>query len=279
MSQATTIEWTNSTWNPTRGCSRVSEGCRHCYAERMAARFSKPGQPFDGIAHMTSQGPRWTGKVVLAENHLKLPLGWRKPRRVFVNSMSDLFHERLDWADIDKVFAVMAMTPRHQFQVLTKRPDVMRAYTTDPMTPYRINRAALEIGSEHLVYEFPAPNIWLGTSVEDQQTADTRIPALLNVPAAVRFLSLEPLIGPVDISAWAELPDSIHWAIVGAESGPGARPCKESWIRSLRDQCVANGVAFFLKQLVRRKRVIGTPKLDGRRWTQFPKKLVRAAVS
>jgi protein gp37 len=244
----TSIEWTDCTWNPVRGCSRVSEGCRNCYAERRAARFSAAPlfgisgrkAPFEGFAEMTPSGPRWTGRVELIASKLDEPLRWRKPRRVFVNSMSDLFHEALDDDDIDRVFAVMKAASRHTFQVLTKRADRMCRYG-------------------HLTEV--VPNVWLGVSVEDQKTADERIPLLLETPAAVRFVSYEPALGPVDFRCLAPVDDyhtdaldtpdpscRLHWVIVGGESGPGARPMHPDWPASLRRQCADAGTAFFFKQ-------------------------------
>ena len=271
----TLIEWTDATWNPVRGCSRVSEGCRHCYAERMAARFSRSGQPFAGFAHLVDGKPRWTGKIGLVQSALDLPLCWRKPRRIFVNSMSDLFHENLPDGAIDRIFAVMALTPRHTFQILTKRPARMRTYLTDGEVYRRIDwwnaetcsgdfydaaAAAREqrFGIEH---PWPLPNVWLGVSVEDQATADARLPLLLDTPAAGRFVSAEPLLGPVTIDDFLPAPfpaldravsgrrgPCLDWVIAGGESGPGARPMHPDWARSLRDQCAPARVAFFFKQ-------------------------------
>lgn len=219
MSSATSIEWTDRTWNPVRSCSRVSEGCRNCYAERQAARFSDPGRYAHGFVERTKSGPRWTGRVELVPEKLAEPLSWRKPQRVFVNSMSDLFHGDLPDEDIVRVFAVMHQAPRHTFQVLTKRPERMRewftrsvhwnAYTrmlklTGPLTDARI------AGNP-----WPLPNVWLGVSVEDQKTADERIPILLDTPAAVRFVSAEPLIGPV----------KLHEYLLGFAAGNGVADC------------------------------------------------------
>lgn len=239
MSANSSIEWTDRTWNPVRGCSRVSEGCRNCYAERIAARFSRsiddiPGprigqthDAFHGFAEPTPAGPRWTGRVELIDDKLREPLTWRTPARVFVNSMSDLFHENLLDDAIDKVFAVMALAPQHTFQVLTKRADRMHDYFAKLPGMQRLARIAYEAGmiSGKVVlgqggeiawsatpstrtierdgsWQFPAwplPNVWLGVSVEDQENADKRIPELLQTPAAVRFVSAEPLLGEVDL--------------------------------------------------------------------------------
>jgi protein gp37 len=214
-----------------RGCTRVSEGCRNCYAERQAARFSDPGQYAHGFVERTPSGPRWTGKVELIESKLAEPLSWRKPRRVFVNSMSDLFHEGLPDEAIDRIFAIMAVTPQHTYQVLTKRPERMREY----MREWRSRRKA-----------FPLQNVWAGVSCEDQVTADDRMNALADTPASVRFLSMEPLLGPISMDRWAVVPD---WVIVGGESGPAARQCHVDWIRSIVRQCRASQVRVFVKQL------------------------------
>jgi protein gp37 len=269
MSDDTKIEWADATWNPVRGCTRVSEGCRNCYAERVAARFSGPGQPYDGLTEHGMTGPRWTGEVTFVESALFQPLRWKRPRRIFVNSMSDLFHGKLPDAAIDRIFAVMALTPQHTFMVLTKRPERMRVYM-EPFSQRRANglgKAVIELGYRGPLegLRWPLPNCWLGVSVEDQATADARVPHLLLTPAAVRFISAEPLLGPVDLrgiytrcpthdfpSGFCVGPCSdrrhIDWVIVGGESGPGARPMHPDWARSLRDQCATARVPFFFKQ-------------------------------
>jgi len=224
---STGIEWTDETWNPTTGCTKVSEGCDHCYAERITNRFGGPGA-FD--------------TVVLHPDRLDKPLHWRKPRMVFVDSMSDLFHDDVPDYFIVNVFLAMAMSPEHTFQVLTKRPGRMASLL-----------ARWEGGKfDQLV---GLPNVWLGTSVENQKWADVRIPKLLETPAAVRFVSAEPLLGPVDVRAWFpwqtrayEGTIPLDWVIVGGESGPDARPMHPDWARSLRDQCQAAGVPYFFKQ-------------------------------
>lgn len=200
---ATKIEWTQETWNPVRGCSRISPGCVNCYAERMAARdlpgLKSPttGEPF---AAMTPSGPRWTGKVELIPHMLDVPLKRRKPTTWFVNSMSDLFHEGLPFEDIDRVFAVMSQAKEHTFQVLTKRADRMRKWATRTGIEDLIDEGAVANFMCHAnIKAWPLPNVWLGVSIEDQQRADERIPLLLHTPAAVRFLSVEPLLGPVDL--------------------------------------------------------------------------------
>lgn len=213
----TSIEWTDTTWNPVRGCTPVSEGCKNCYAMRLAHRFSGPGKPYEGLTKLTTKGPRWTGDVRTVPELLDAPLRWREPRRVFVNSMSDLFHEDVPEDFIDRVFAVMAIARKHTFQILTKRPERAAEYLNRPGVAGAIaaetggGDGPLTVGANHgvrpwpfirpddLAARWPLPNVWLGTSVEDQAAADERIPHLLRTPAAVRFLSCEPLLGPVDL--------------------------------------------------------------------------------
>jgi protein gp37 len=299
VSGPSSIEWCDATWNPVRGCSRVSEGCRNCYAERQAARFSKPGLSMGGLAVQTPAGPRWTGDVELIPSALDWPLRKRKTLRIFVNSMSDLFHEKLSNEAIAAVFGVMAASPQHTFQILTKRPERMRRWfqamvalpgmvpdaevsgcilallrVWAPRTqPKAIMEAGRNVGPGHAP-RWPLPNVWLGTSVENQATADERIPHLLATPAAKRFVSYEPALGPVDFRKWIngyalrnagvtiytsshEKPapgpfgewTRLDWIIVGGESGPGARPFDVAWARSTVEQCRAAGVPVFVKQL------------------------------
>lgn len=241
----TSIGWTNKTWNPVRGCSRVSEGCRNCYAERQAARFRDVGQPFHTFVRTQSNGePQWTGKVELVENHIADPLHWKAPKRIFVNSMSDLFHEALGFEKIDKIFAVMACAPQHTFQILTKRATRMMEYLT------LTQRCAIP-GGHSFAEKLPLPNVWLGVSVEDQKAADERIPMLLQTPAALRFVSYEPALGPVNFLSpdWTIIQGNIWWIIVGGESGPHARPFDVQWARDTVAQCKAAGVSCFVKQL------------------------------
>lgn len=291
MSGSTSIEWTDVTWNPVRGCSRVSEGCRHCYAERQAARFRGDDDPFHGFAYSDKSGPHWTGKVELIPSKLDEPLRWRKPRRVFVNSMSDLFHERLSDEAIAAVFGVMAACQQHTFQVLTKRPERMREWVRGSGEALTFDAGEKLAGDNgwchaHEGEAWPLPNVHLGVSVENQETADARIPLLLQTPAALRFVSYEPALGPVDLQeirdgSWydregADRYDAlfgrswwrdgevgvgggpaIDWLIVGGESGPGARPCDVAWIRAAVEQCRGAGVPVFVKQLGARP--IGEP--------------------
>lgn len=271
MSAASKIEWTDSTWNPIRGCTRVSEGCRNCYAEVMAARFSKPGQWGHGIAEMRGGDHRWTGRVDVIESAMNLPLRWRKPRRIFVNSISDLFHDAVPDETIERVFAVMALCPQHTFIVLTKRSRRVRAFMNEP------NRVVRAWGRcfDGRVPGWPLQNVHLGVSVEDQKTADERIPDLLATPAAVRIVSAEPLLGPID---FAKVPGfnrigmdlSRWWIIVGGESGPGARPMHQEWVRSIRNQCDRAGVSFFFKQWGGVVKKLAGRQLDGREWNEMP---------
>ena len=242
------------------------------------ARFSGiKGHKFEGISKFAPDGPRWTGTIRLHEPHLDLPLRWRKPRRIFVNSISDTFHERVkdDW--IDRIFAVMALAPQHTFQVLTKRPKRMLRYLGQfPDRGFKVFEIAARIKERRdgplakygMSIKFPLPNVWLGVSVEDQKTADERIPLLLRTPAAVRWISAEPLLGDLDFKTWLTGANALNrkyaaqiragtvkasiegldWIVAGGESGPGARPMHPCWARRLRDQCVASGTPYFFKQ-------------------------------
>jgi len=234
MAIGSDIEWTESTWNPVTGCTKVSPGCAHCYAERMARRLQMMGQPNyrNGFA------------VTTHEHVLPLPLGWKSPQMIFVNSMSDMLHPDVPLAFIRRVFDVMRQARWHTFQVLTKRAD----------------RLADLAGT----LEWP-PNVWMGVSVEDAEFR-WRMDLLRQVPAAVRFVSFEPLLGPV-----GELNlEGIDWVIVGGESGPGARPMLPSWVINVRDQCVRAGVPFFFKQWGGVRKKAAGRQLDGRIWNEWP---------
>jgi protein gp37 len=273
----TSIEWTDATWNPTRGCDKISPGCKHCYAETFAERWRGiPGHPYE-------QG----FDLRLAPSKLDDPLGWRKPRRIFVNSMSDLFHNDVPNEYIAAVFGVMAACPQHTFQVLTKRAERMRAWFEwvnrndmpagelhDGLCRALAGSGDWDLGDricERLLDEanaWPLRNVWLGVSVEDQEYADRRIPHLLSTAAAVRFVSAEPLLGSLDLSPYLTRPhqacngctpdgalcgghpfgNAIDWLIVGGESGTGARPFDLEWARVLLGQCVITGVPCFFKQ-------------------------------
>lgn len=303
----TDIEWTDETWNPTDGCKVCSPGCANCYAMRFAGRFAKPGERYHDLVTIgKNKRAIWTGKGRLDGGKLAKPLHWRKPRRIFVNSMSDLFYEGFTNEEIAAVYGVMAACPHHTFQVLTKRArrrrewfdwvdgEARRVAVADPDSPWwrafvcivAASKALGRVTSVELNHDgslktrdrqdilsgtggaaWPLRNAWEGVSVENQDAADERVPWLLRTPAAVRFLSCEPLLGTLDLTRVA--PESvfycdalsgealypivnrwkrIDWVIAGCESGPGARPAEVDWHRSLRDQCKAAGVPFFLKQ-------------------------------
>ena len=246
MSDHSTIEWTDASWNPVTGCNKVSPGCKHCYAETFAERFrGVPGHPYE-------QG----FDLRLWPDRLTLPLHWKAPRRIFVNSMSDLFHDRIPFEYIDLVFDTMRSAHWHQFQVLTTRPERMVSYLDDRCR----GRAP---------FDSAAPHIWLGTSIESQQYIN-RAGLLAEVPSRVRFLSLEPLLGELDLSGLLGA-DRINWVIVGGESGHGARPMAEDWVRVIRAQCLEASVPFFFKQWGGRQKKRAGRLLDGRTWDEVPR--------
>lgn len=235
MAQLSSIEWTDATWNPVTGCTKVSPGCKHCYAERMAKRLQSMGQPRyrDGF------------KLTLQPDVVEQPLAWKKPRLVFVNSMSDLFHDEVPLSYLEKVFQVMAEARWHVFQVLTKRSE-------------RLAEIANRL-------DWPS-NVWMGVSVESEDYT-YRIDDLSGIPAAVRFLSVEPLLGPINRLSLR----NIDWVIVGGESGPHARPINPSWVRSIRNDCVSAGVPFFFKQWGGTRKSTTGRVLDGRTWDELPR--------
>lgn len=258
----TGIEWTDETWNPVRGCSRVSAGCDNCYAMHTARRFDNQYGTYKGLTRIGSRGVDWSGVVRLVPEKLDEPLRWRRPRRVFVNSMSDLFHESLSDEDIDRVFAAMTCAQRHTFQILTKRPKRMLDYLSRDHGPVNVLARILNaarampkprgwIAPES--HGWPYRNVWLGVSCENQKAADERIPLLLQTPAAVRFVSAEPLLEPIDfdqsVCRKSNGTNDLDWIIVGGESGPGARPCDILWVGSIVAQCRDAGVPCFVKQL------------------------------
>ncbi|PTX46530.1 protein gp37 [Gemmobacter caeni] len=286
MAEHSTIEWTDATWNPITGCTIVDAGCTNCYAMALAGSRLRNHPSRAGLTRVTGGRSKWTGEVRLNVHWMDQPLRWSRPRRIFVCAHGDLFHEAVPDEWIDRVFAVMALAPQHTFQVLTKRPERARDYLLAQLV-YEgcgvmsrgniIASAALGMDTARFMANgkmlagWPLPNVWLGTSASDQASADLRIPHLLATPAAVRFLSAEPLLGPLVIDDmcdgwkfydalrgiwWHDSePQNIErgkprldWVIVGGESGPGARPMHPDWARSLRDQCVAAGVAFHFKQ-------------------------------
>jgi protein gp37 len=279
MGDNTGIEWTDATWNPIVGCSVVSPGCTNCYAMKFAGNRldGNPKSPhYAGTTTKSKAGPVWSGKLALAPQHIvNAPLKWSKPRRIFVNSMGDLFHESVPDEWILDALTIMAIARRHTFQVLTKRAERMRDFMSNPdlLQEIMVNWWSFDDGMRS-VEAWPLPNVWLGVSAEDQCRADERIPLLLETPAAVRFVSAEPLLGPIDLEPRlgthmsrvgdmtiyedgshtfqdTETPRILRgpdWIIVGGESGPNARPMHPDWARSLRDQCAAAGVPFFFKQ-------------------------------
>ena len=314
------IEWTEKTWNPIVGCSVVSPGCTNCYAMKMASRLEAmagdglddngyavrgihPLSHYRGTTRLVKGNPVWTGKLTLAPEHiLAEPLRRKKPTMWFVNSMSDLFHESVPAEWIDRVFAVMAMCPQHTFQVLTKRSAHMRDYLSAGERGAIVHSEKIRLTGRFDIRPsaWPLRNVWLGVSCEDQKRADERVPHLLATPAAVRFVSAEPLIGPIDFEQawcgenaldgecwgecgwcknghpplhncqlgkgdWERGRSGLDWVIVGGESGPGARPMHPDWARSIRDQCKAAGVPFFFKQWG--NWLVGEEKQDGAQGT------------
>ena len=271
----TKISWTDMVWNPTRGCSKVSPGCDICYAARYASRFNGPGLPFEGLAEFTKSGAHWSGQVRLLEDRLQLPIGWREPKNIFVDSMSDLFHDEVPDEFIRRVWEVMTFTPQHTYQILTKRSERMSDWFKSKDA---VQAAELAMSSRG---EWPLPNVYLGVSVESQDYI-YRLSELFSCQAKLYFLSAEPLLGPIDatkipcpecrfmsgsnghhvqsdcticggevkgsdgyLNAFEE---GLGWVIVGCESGYGARPMDLDWVRSLRDQCDMYSTPFFFKQ-------------------------------
>lgn len=287
----TKIEWTDCVWNPTTGCSKISPGCENCYAERMARRLAgRCGYPADNPFAVT-----------LHRNRLCKPLRWKKPRVVFVNSMGDLFHPDVPDSFVERVLFYIWWARQHKFIVLTKRPErianrgmcsncgYLAPIGNDIECPNckTTEKYMQEEGFGNRKRDLPK-NLWIGVSVENQQSANERLPILLQTLTAVRLVSVEPMLGPVDLSEWlneekpalhgintkpyrvARLRGSISWVICGSEAGPGARPMKEEWAESLRDQCISANVPFFYKQIVVNGRKISLPELEGKRWAEFP---------
>lgn len=243
----TSIEWTDATWNPVAGCTILTAGCTNCYAMRMAARLEAMGvEKYVGLTRKSGGRAKWTGKIKLDYSSLAIPKEWKKPRRVFVNSMSDLFHSDVPVDFVVEVWRVMESTPRHTYQILTKRPDRMAEILT--ANTFKV-----------------LPNVWLGTSVEDSRVL-YRLDELRTVPAAVRFVSYEPLIGSV---AGGNLKD-VHWAIVGGESGPGARPLDTRWVDEIFDQCTDADAAFFFKQWGGKNKKASGRTYRDRLWDDLP---------
>ena len=274
MADKTQIEWADATWNPITGCSQVSPGCRECYAMILAGGRLKNHPSRSGLTVETATGPKWNGVLKFNSDWLTLPFSWKKPRRIFVCAHSDLFHENVpaDW--INRILDIMACCPWHQFLVLTKRAQRMQAYMRHRMPGLR---------------GF-LPNLWLGVSVETQHYANERIPLLLDTPAAVRWISAEPLLGEVDLyrGGWSFLErirsprvtqfQALDWVVAGGESGPRARPMSPYWVRNLRDQCEAAGIPFYFKQWGGATAKSGGRRLDGREHNAFPRHLDEAAI-
>ena len=272
----TKIAWADKVWNPVVGCSKVSPGCQNCYAERMAKRLANIWYAKGHEANAERYGEivnylgNWMGRVSLFPERLNEPLGWRKPRRIFVNSMGDLFHENVPTGFVSDVFRIMERCPQHTFLILTKRPERMKQLLNGVVTGRE---------TEH------RKHIWLGVSAENQQAFDERTELLSQIPAAVRFVSIEPMLGEIKMGRLVFFREGfsppqfqeemigrkrIDWIIAGCESGPGRRPANLDWFRSLRDQCVAAGVPFFLKQAVINGKLVEMPELDGQVWAQYP---------
>jgi len=303
----TKIEWSEFSWNPVVGCSKVSEGCLNCYAEKMAERLAsiacspKKKAPlteselaYTNVVQMwhdpkieKTYWKGWNGKTAFVESALEKPLHWKKPRMIFVCSMSDLFHESVPFEWLDKVMAIIALCPQHKFQILTKQQKRMLEYYTKPKTlkgecvnnqilptvQFRVKKRVRTVVHHSQQYSkqqlnmwdgrWPLPNLWLGVTCENQRTADERIPILLQIPAAVRFISFEPLLEDIDFNlierpnhfhstpyGWLKyFGKQIHWIIIGCESGPKRRPCKLEWVRNIVSQCKAANVPVFIKQL------------------------------
>lgn len=249
MAMGSSIEWTDATWNPVAGCTPVSAGCKNCYAARMAFRLahmpSRTGEKYRGTARQTRGGlPVFTGKITLDRDSLDLPRSWRLPRLIFVNSMSDVFHAGVPFDYVKEIFAVMKSCPQHTFQVLTKRPERALAWSDRLLWP---------------------ENVWMGTSVEDARVLH-RVDTLRLIPASIRFLSCEPLIGPLPRLSLR----NIDWVIVGGESGPGARPMRPRWVVAIRQACQKRGVPFFFKQWGGKNKKLTGRLLDGRTWDAMP---------
>jgi protein gp37 len=283
MGDKTGIEWTDATWNPLIGCSLKSDGCKNCYAMKVAHRFQGTHNHYKGTTKLTSFGPHWTGVVNQSPLAiLNQPLRWTRPRMIFVNSMSDLFHESVDFEYIAACFGVMAAASQHKFQVLTKRPEraveffawLKETYSSVALDEANFcARMAMKYGVEpgllgmvasdeatSLFEGWPLKNVWMGTSIENQKAAEDRMLSLIKIPAAVRWISAEPLLGPVDFGFMGTLPNSItgssyqlmhqhiDWMVVGGESGPGARPMAPSWARSILRQCKEADIPYLFKQ-------------------------------
>lgn len=249
MSSKSKIEWTQTSWNPLVGCTKVSEGCRNCYAIRFSHRMSTTVPSYFGITKKINGKPEWSDKIRVDRNKLRQPLTWKRARMIFVNSMSDMFHERVDDLDIAEIFAIMATESRHTFQILTKRPQRMATLLTDEPFKKSVETILHNWGySLKLDNVWPLRNVWVGASVENEKSAIERVPYLLMTPAAIRWISAEPLLGRITNCSLGVKLRGIQWIVAGGETGPNARPAHPDWFRALRDLCVSSGVPFFFKQ-------------------------------
>lgn len=266
MADNSKIEWTDASWNVVVGCDKISPGCKNCYAIRDAHRMAgnpneKIAKVYRGLTEIKNGAPNWTGIVRFVEDRLDQPLRWKRPRMIFVNSQSDLFHEAIDDLTITRIFNVMALADWHIFQILTKRPVRMLEFVKKYIANSFTNE--IEIKGRKITFETAFKHVWFGVSCENQETADERIPLLLQTPAAIRWISAEPLIGEIDLDKagaieWDAIGGEaamlnfsrgkIDWVVAGGESGPNARPMHPDWARKLRDQCIAAGIPFFFKQ-------------------------------
>lgn len=234
------IEWTQETYNPIIGCSKVSAGCDNCYAEKMALRLANIYPTSESYGEVINYSRKsWRGNTYFVQSQLNKPLKRKKPTMYFVCSMGDLFHESVPFEWQFKVFQMIHECPHHTFQILTKRPDIMKK---------RIDDIYLHLRRNYGWAKLPLPNVWLGTTAENQAMANRRLPYLLEIPAVVRFISVEPMIGPVDLTKIMSIENRLDWVICGGESGSNARPMHPNWVRDLRDQCKSANVPFFFKQ-------------------------------
>jgi protein gp37 len=273
VSDGTAIEWTDASWPITAGCDPASAGCDNCYAAKLTSGRLAHLPAYTGLA----VGGKFTGQIRLLPDRLEWPLHWRNPRKIFVCSMSDLFHPQVPDDYIAQAWAVMALAPQHTFQVLTKRHARMRTLLASALFAEMVaGHMAARLKVQRVApLRGPLPNVWCGVSVENQNWANLRIPHLLRTPAAVRWLSCEPLLGPIDLAAAsAGMIDRLGWVVAGGESGGNHRPLNLDWARSLRDQCVTAAVPYLFKQVGGRTPKAGGRLLDGRTWDQYPELVV-----
>ena len=254
---STKIEWTDETWNPIVGCSKISPGCNHCYAEIMARRLSCMSLQSPKYSMVIYEG-KWSGNTFMDETALEKPFSWKKPRKIFVCSMGDLFHESVSFNWVLEVMYVINKYPQHIFQILTKRAERMHEFFTDWVP----NPFMLQYGD--------LPNLWIGVTAENQEQANKRIPALLDIPAAKRFISIEPMIGSISLDPQhlMDIPDAIDQIILGGETGPGARPMHPDWVTQIRDQCIKSNTPFFFKSWGGKNEA--DHLIEGKEWKGIP---------